>query len=328
MAEQDGFTPQEAAYFESGGTLTEGLADAAPSSSEPVQQPADSAAAQPDAQAAAAAASQQQQDPAQNQPDQRTVPLAALQEERAERKRLRDEMQQMRQMQDALVNRIMQSQQPQQGAQAPQIPDFATDPVGHLRATNEQLQRQLQEVTGYLHGQSQQQQQFTQQQQAQQQLMQALTADENRFRAQAPDYDSAAQFLQQSRAAEYRALGMTDPMQIQQALNADVAAMVNISQQTGTSVAEAAYNLAKARGYKAAQAAGASAQGSTQAQDDAARLATIAQGQHQAASLTNAGGAAPSPMSIEKLLAMSDADFSKATSGMNWQKLNAELSAR
>lgn len=321
MAEQDGFTPQEAAYFESGGAQTEGLADAAPSSSEPVQQPA----AQPES--PAQPAQQQQQDAAQ-QPDQRTVPLAALQEERAERRRLRDEVQQMRTQQDALVQRILQSQQQQPQQAAPQIPDFNTDPVGHLRAQNDLLQRQLQEVTGYLNGQNQQQQQFTQQQQAQQQLMHTLTADENRFRAQAPDYDAAAQFLQQSRAAEYRALGMTDPMQIQQALNADVAAMVNISQRNGTSVAEAAYNLAKARGYKPAQAAVAAQPGAAQQQDNAARLASISQGQQQSASLSQSGGAAPAPMSIEKLLAMDDAEFSKATGGMNWQKLNAELSAR
>lgn len=315
MAEE--LSPQEAAYFESGGAQTEGLSDASPSSSEPVQQPA----AQPDAQPA-----QQTQQPQDQQPDQRTVPLAALQEERAERKRLRDEMQQMRTQQDQLVQRILanqqQAQQPQQAA--PQIPDFNTDPVGHLRATNEVLQRQLQEVTGYLNGQNQQQQQLTQQQSAHQAVQNFVVAAEHEFRAQAPDYDAAAAFLQNSRAAEYRALGMTNPLQIQQALQQDIVAMANIAHQSGTNVAEAAYNLAKARGYKAA----APAQGAAQQQDNAARLATIAQGQQQSQSLSGSGGGAPAPMSIEKLLQMDDAEFSKATNGMNWQKLNAELSAR
>lgn len=319
--DQEGLNPQEAAYFESGGTQTEGLADASPSSSEPVQQPA----AHPEQQTQQQAQQQQEQT---QQPEQRMVPLEALHEERAERRRLRDEMQQMRAQQDALVQRILQSQQQQPAQHAPQIPDFNTDPVGHLRAQNDLLQRQLREVTGYLGAQDQQAQQWTQQQAAQHQLMQTLTADEQRFRTRAPDYDAAAAFLQNSRAAEYRALGMTNPMEIQQALQADIAAMVNIAQRNGTSVAESAYNLAKARGYKAAQPAAGASQGAVQQQDNAARLAAVAQGQQHAQSLSGTGGAAPSPMSIEKLLAMSDADFAKATAGANWQTLNAELSAR
>jgi len=317
MAEQEGFTPQEAAYFESGGAQTEGLSDAAPASTEPVQPAADSQA-QP--------TEQQQQQEQNQQQDQRMVPLAALQEERAERKRLRDDMQRMQQQQEALVQRILSTQQQQPAAaQEPQIqiPDYATDPVGHLRAQNELLQRQMREMAGYLSGQNEQQQQWTQQQQQQAAVANFIATHEQEFRAQAPDYDAAAQFLQKSRADEYRALGMTNPIQIQNALHQDLIAMANIAYQNGTNVAEAAYNLAKSRGYKAASAP----QGGAQQQDNAARLAAISQGQQHAASLSQSGGAAPAPMSIEKLLAMSDADFSKATSGMNWQKLNAELSS-
>lgn len=321
-AGQDGLSPQEAAFFESGGTQTEGLVT--------TQQPGEqNATPQGDAAAQAAAQQQQQQDPTQQQQQEpRMVPLAALQEERGEKKRLREENQQMRQQQDALVQRILASQQPQ-AQQEPQIqiPDYATDPVGHLRAQNALLQQQFQQVVGYLNGQHQQTEQMTQQQRAQQAVQAHLAADEASFRQQAPDYDAAAAFLQNSRAAEYRALGMQNPMQIQQALQQDVMAMVNIAQQNGTSVAEAAYNLAKARGYKAA-APTQGGQGAGSQQDAAARLATIAQGQQQAASLGNTGGGAVPPMSIEKLLAMGDAEFAKATSGMNWQKLNAELSAR
>jgi len=318
MAEQEGLTPQEAAYFESGGAQAEGLSDAAPSSSEPAQQPAAAAA-----EAAQDAAQQQPQD---QQPDQRTVPLAALQEERAERKRLRDDLQRMQQQQDALVQRILASQQQPQ-AQEPQvqIPDYATDPVGHLRATNEALQRQLQQVTSYLSGQHQQAEQMTQQQQQHMAVANFIASHEQEFRAQAPDYDAAASFLQQSRADEYRALGMTNPLQIQNALQQDLIAMANIAHQNGTNVAQAAYSLAKARGYKGAAAA--NSQGSAAAQqDNAARLAAVAQGQQHAASLSQAGGAPAASMSIEKLLAMSDSEFAKATNGMNWQKLNAELS--
>lgn len=317
MAEQESFTPQEAAYFESGGAQTEGLSDAAPSSSEPVQQPAAQPTDEP----------QQQQQLQEQQPDQRTVPLAALQEERAERKRLRDDLQRMQQQQDALVQRILASQQ-QPAPQEPQvqIPDYATDPVGHLRAQNEILARQMQQMASYLNGQHQQTEQMTQQQQQQAAVANFIAMHEQEFRAKAPDYDAAAKFLQQSRAEEYRALGMTNPIQIQNALNQDLVVMANIAYQNGTNVAEAAYQLAKARGYKAAAGGAQGAQGGQQ-QDSAARLAAIAQGQQQSASLSQAGGASPAPMSIEKLLAMSDAEFAKATSGMNWQKLNAELSS-
>lgn len=320
MAEQESFTPQEAAYFESGGAQTEGLGDAAPSSSEPIQQTTDQHA-QP------AEPTQQPQDQ-QQQPDQRTVPLAALQEERAERKRIRDELQRMQQQQDALVQRILANQQqPAPQEQQVQIPDYATDPVGHLRATNESLQRQLQQLTSYLSGQHQQQEQMTQQQQQQAAVANFIATHEQEFRAKAPDYDAAAEFLQRSRAEEYRALGMNNPIQIRNALQQDLIAMANIAYQNGTNVAEAAYQLAKARGYKQAAASPPLGADQRQQQDNAARLAAIAQGQQHAASLSQSGGAAPAPMSIEKLLAMSDAEFSKATSGMNWQKLNAELSS-
>lgn len=325
MAEQqtagpEGLTAQEAAYFESGGESTEGLGASTPAAPE-----AGAQTQQADPQ------QQTQQDPAaqQQQQEQRMVPLAALQEERAERKQLRDRMQQMEQQQTALIQRILASQQPaQQQEQQIQIPDYATDPVGHLRAKNDLLERQLRQVTEHVVGQTQQQQQFTQQHTAQMQIQHHLAADEAAFRQKAPDYDNAAAFLQQSRAAEYRALGMTNPMEIQQALQQDVMAMISIAQRNGTSVAEAAYNLAKTRGYKSAQASGAGGQGQSQQQDNAARLATIQQGQQQSASLSGAGGGGVPPMSIEKLLSMSDADFAKATSGMNWEKLNAELSAR
>lgn len=315
-AGQEGLTPQEAAFFESGGTQTEGLAGStpAPQGDAPVghqaQQPA-----------------QQQQDPAQQQQEPRTVPLAALQEERAERKRLRDELQQVRTQQEVLVQRILANQQPQQAQQpAPQIPDFQQDPVGHLRAQNDLLTRQMQALVGHLSGQEQQQQYWSQQQAAQQQLANYVATEEHAFRAQAPDYDAAAAYVRQAREAEYRALGMTNPMEIQQAMQGEIAQMANIARNTGTSIAEAVYNLAKSRGYKAGAPSARAGQGAGSQQDAAARLATIAQGQQQAASLGNAGGAAPPGMSIERLLAMDDAEFSKATGGMNWQKLNAELS--
>lgn len=309
MDQQEGLTPAESKFFESGGQNTEGLSAGAPDAG--AQQPQEAPQA-PEGQQAP------QQPEGQQQPqEQRTVPLAALQEERAERKRLRDELGQLRDQQNALVQRILASQQqPQQQPQQPQIPDFATDPVGHLRAKNELLERQLQQVAGYIGQQDQQQQQMTQAQRAQQEVQNFLVSDEARFRQQAPDYDAAAKFLQDSRAAEYRALGMQNPMEIQQALNQDVLAMVNIAQRNGTSVAEAAYNLAKARGYKTV----------APQQDAAARLANVAAGQQHAASLSQAGGGSAPPMSIERLLAMSDADFAKATSGTNWQQLNAELS--
>lgn len=304
MAEQEGLTSQEAAFFESGGTQTEGL----------------DTAAQPEAQTQQTETQPEQQteqhDQTQNQ-EPRTVPLAALREEREERKRLRDELNQVRSQTDALVARILHAQQPQQ-EQQPQIPDYSQDPVGHLRAQNELLQRQLGQVTNYLNGQHQQSQQYTEQQAVVQQMQDFLVADEAKFRTQAPDYDAAASFLQNSRASEYKALGMNNPAEISRALQQDLMAMVNIARHNGTSVAEAAYTLAKARGYKGAQ--------QPQQQEGAAKIAAINQGQQHAASLSQAGGGAAPPMSVERLLAMDDAEFAKATSGMSWQKLNAELS--
>lgn len=325
MAEQqlgsDGLTAQEAAFFESGGAQTDGLVSTLATGEQTAAAPQEPASQQQQ--------QTQQQDGTQQQPTEpRMVPLAALQEERAERKRMRDEMQRLQQQQEALVNRILTSQQSQAQEAAPQIPDYSQDPVGHLRAQNELLQRQMQQLAGHFSGQQQQQQQWTQQQQAEQALANFIAADEQTFRAQAPDYDAAATFLQQSRADEYRALGMNNPLEIHHALRADLAAMTNIAQRNGTSIAEAAYNLAKSRGYRPAQTSAQGGQAGTQQQDAASRLAAISQGQQHAASLSQTGGAAPAPMSIEKLLAMDDGEFAKATGGMNWQKLNAELSSR
>ena len=203
-----------------------------------------------------------------------------------------------------LLERVGQPQTPSAQPETPAIPDVQADPVGHIVGTMRQLgasQEQInQELVAY--------RQREQQAQAIAAVQQHAVASEAAYRSQAPDYDAAVDYLKQFRDRQLVAAGVTDPTRrnaiiMQEALQISAQAM-----QEGANPAERFYRLSEASGYtRQAQ----QAQQAEQAPDPAAQIQRIARGQEQARSLGNTRGNGPTPMTAQKLLEMSDAEFDK-----------------
>ena len=125
--------------------------------------------------------------------------------------------------------------------------------------------------------------------------------DADKFKATAPDYMDAYNFLLQSRAQELQAIGYTDPQELHHALTADEFAIAQRAFQIGKSPAEMLYGLAKQRGYKGAAAPASGAKPSGGAE----RLDAIERGQAANKSLSATGGpGGDADMTAERLLAM------------------------
>lgn len=232
------------------------------------------------------------------------VPQQALHEERKTRQELQREFEQYRAQTESRFQQMMERLQPKQQEQV--APDPETDPIGALKAQREELER----IRQYNN-------QFAQQQQAQaqvQQITNRAAALEREFVQKTPDYNDASQHLINSRDQELQFLGVLDPVQRQQTIQAETIALANMALQQGQNPAEVVYTLAKQRGFTPKQAAAAA----QAASPDAEKLARIAEGQQAGQSLGSAAGSAPAAEVSAKVLAnMSDDDFDKFLSGLS-----------
>ncbi|WP_182375308.1 hypothetical protein [Pseudomonas putida] len=142
----------------------------------------------------------------------KSVPLGALQEERMRRKEAQEAAAQLQQQFAALQQQQAQQQAAiqqylQQQAQAQleaEIPDFESDPQGHVEAVKAQMQRELQGMQQQLQAQ-QQTAQFAQQLQSDMAVIApTVTASEDAMREEvgAEAYDAAYQHVHQYAQAE------------------------------------------------------------------------------------------------------------------------------
>lgn len=239
----------------------------------------------------------------------RTVPIGELYAERERRKSAetlqQQQAQRIQQLEETfrkVVDRIGGLQQQPQRPPQQNIPAYDSDPLAHLKATQDLLVQQSLGVN-----------QLTQQQQAEQQLQAYIWQSENQFRAAHPDYDAAATYARDLRVRELE-LTANDPTEVMQALRGDVVAIARKAYQTGKNPAELFYEYAKLRGYQpqAAQPA-APAQPVAPAQrqgNGAQRLKQIAAA--QAVSRAPKGGVAPNTKpTLADLEAMNDDEFDK-----------------
>lgn len=136
-------------------------------------------------------------------------------------------------------------------------------------------------------------------------------ADAAKFTAATPDYMPAYNFLLNARAAELKAIGYDTPEALHNALNADEFAIAQMAFAKNKSPAEMLYNLAVQRGYKKAAAAEVDPDAPKGGEGTAAeRLAKIAEGQEANKSLAQLGGEAPGgAMTAAQLMAMPMAEF-------------------
>ena len=293
----DTLSPSEQKYFDSKGTTPP--ADPAPTASQVPAEAADPAA-RPAAESASAPS--------------KTVPLAALHEERERRKELQRQIEDVNRRADERFNLIAQklaAAAPQADPVKREIPDPEKDTVGALRMTTEEV-KVLSDFKRQIETQA-----------VQNQAIQTLFAHASRletdFEKDNPDFQAASAYLRDSRARELAAFGV-DAYRIQQQIGFEKLQLAQTALQHGRNPAEVIYALAKMRGYAPVQA-GSKAAAAAAADGEAAKLARIARGQEAGASLGAASGAAPGKTGIEALLAMSDAEFSTALDKMSVDQL-------
>lgn len=245
---------------------------------------------------------------------QKMVPHAALHEEREQRKAAQARTRELEEAQakllartDELLQRAIQQPQPgQQEKVADQGPNPEEDPIGYLTWANTKLAERQQEYDRHLQQQNEQSQQY----QALSQLQSEALAAEAEFRSETPDYDQAAQFMQQSRSRELQAMGYNG-QQVSEQLRYEAIGLAARARENRTNPGKLIYDMAQARGYVPSQAgeppvAAPGAPGQPTAQE---RLQTVSAGQRQSRTLSGASGSAPSPMTAQRLLEMSEADF-------------------
>lgn len=168
----------------------------------------------------------------------KTVPLATLAEERKARREAEERVARLEGEFQAMQR--MFQQQPQQGQPQPgqqqaqdQPPNRDEDPLGYMEWQAKRLER--------LEGQIQSQALI-------QRVQQDYFADAQRFTTQQGDFPDAYKFLLNGRAAELRAQGWQDA-QIRGRLQQEEFQIALSALQQNRSPAQAAYDLAVARGY-------------------------------------------------------------------------------
>jgi len=228
--------------------------------------------------------------------DERVVPLQALQEERAEKKQLREELRQYREWQAQLAQRLQQFPQ----APAEPMPDPKTQPLEYIN----HVLGNVQATTSELQQWRQQQETAAQQRAAVQQYTAWATAQEQEFAKDQPEYPDAYRYAAETRDQELRSLGYEDPAARAAIVRMNTAEIINNAIQQGRNPAELVWEYARARGYQPRGRRG----GESEAQ------AKIAAGLQAAGGKLNQGGSTgEGDLSAKDLAGITDPDeFEKA----------------
>jgi len=244
----------------------------------------------------------EQKEVEQTQQEQKTVPLAALHEERARRREMKQQM-------EAMESRLQQILEKVDRKPEIQAPNFEEEPLEAIKHNQEQLAKALEQQNQTLT----QQQQSAQQEQFKQQLISQYQNDAARFAQQQPDFNDAYQYMYNSRVNELQAYGYTQD-QIASAMQNEELTLAYQAIQNEMSPAEVIYQVAQARGY--VQKHVQNWQETEQKSPDEAKLDMIAKGQEASKSLSNSGGKSDAEISLESLADMDDEEFDKM-----WDKL-------
>jgi len=199
------------------------------------------------------------------------------------------------------------------------VPDFETDPAGWIAHQMTTTGKKLDEVEGELktlRAEKAEQGEVEKSRGVVKAIFDYAVAQENDFKAKTPDYDDASKFLIQGRQAELAAMGY-DKQQVSEMINIERLTIAHRAKEQGKNPAEIVYNIAKTRGYvaKAPETEEEDEeevdQGQQQQQQNLQRLDNTKKGRQQDQSLSGSRGNAPSPLTAQRLLEMSEADFDK-----------------
>lgn len=288
-------SPEEVAYFESGGE-TEVKELAAEITNEEVPTIPE-----------AAVENNEGQDKPRDEKG-KFVPHQALHAEREEHKKTKSELAEIARKQAILEDRwntlLKLREEPQHQEETP------PDPEQDIFAAFKWQQKQL-EGMREAERQRQEQTQQAQHRTSQEQMIQSeWTRSVSEFSAQTPDFKDAAKFLADARMKMYETLAVVDPQLStpegrNQRINDEVSQLVIAAKQNNMSPAELVYNLAKQSGY-----AGAAPQAQTLQLPD--KLAGIEAAQRASQSLTASGGqTGADPLTAESIASMDTQEFNK-----------------
>lgn len=176
---------------------------------------------------------------------------AAAAEARAEVERARARFEERLKVLGEVAESAVKSQQapPAKPAEIA-VPDYDTDPIGHLRAKQQILERQLTDKDAIITGLSQNQQAADQAAE----LRNWASQQEIAFAQKNPDWPQATAFLRASRHAELEAIGYKDAAVRERQVITDLTGIAMAAKQQNADFAEWIYKAAGARGYKKADA--------------------------------------------------------------------------
>ena len=294
------FTPEESAYFESGGETYAGPEGEGAPVVDPFAETQKETVDTPQPEAG-----QQERDE-----KGRWVPHQALHSEREEHKKTKAELESIRQQQAILNDRwqtllSVGKQQQQEEVKPPPDPD--TDIFGYAKWQGEQLEA-LQKTLADDKAQREQAETVSREEA---QVWQAWQADATAYAAQQPEFGAAVEFLSQTRTTQLRALGALDPRLstpagINAQINAELKNIVVAAREAGMSPAAAVHEIAKSYGFKAASPA------ATDTLKLPEQLATVAAAQEAAKTVGQAGGrAGGDALTPEAIAAMPAAEFDR-----------------
>lgn len=231
-------------------------------------------------------------------PEARFVPLEALQEERAEKKQLKQEIEQFRAWQQQVSERLQAIPK----AQAEQAPDPNTDPFGYQAWALQQLGSTVQDVQAW-----REQQEQEQRQQAEiRNLASWANTQEREFAKANPDYPKAYQHMVDLRTRQLSVAGYS-PEQVQAQLRYDQLGVIQQARALGRNPADLIWAMAHESGFSKAE---------TKVSDPKA-ADKIAAGLSQAPKLDKGGSSADGPLSYQDLAKIEDPEeFEK-----QWKKV-------
>lgn len=231
--------------------------------------------------------------PLKEEPKQdKTVPLAALHEERSKRKQQQKELDELRDKfarADERMRVLFEKDKKDEAGH----PDPTDDPIGYQSWRADQLQKQLDEK-------SRQVEESTGSVKSELETLkykQYIDQQERVFERTNPDYQKALDHLVAFRGSVLEELGIDDDDERRDMVNRDLGNIVGTALQRGKNPAEAVYKMAMKMGYKKSE--------------PEKKLDTIEKGVKASSSLGSSGGKQGSAMTAEGLAEMSDEEFAK-----------------
>lgn len=252
---------------------------------------------------------QQQEAKVEQMQQQKMVPLAALQEARAELRGMRQQLATLEAVKQEVLN-VRQQLTPK-----PEVIKYEDDPFGAIRADMEAL-KQANIARDQMTMQILQQEARKQQEK---QFADYIVQDEMSVRQQIPDYEAAFQHLVAIRTKELEALGIHDPQEIAAYLQQDALRATTQAIRSGQSPSAKIYELAQLYGYKPAPVTTPEQPQGQKPRDEKGRFAAVEAGQQAAKTLQ--GGVPTGNVTAEMLL---DQDLPPEEFNRLWSELFPE----